>query len=74
MTHHRTLADVTSYYFRAHCAQIDREQREYGGRSLDDYTLDDFRIIHAAATSQAVEHQRRANTRWDRQRNAWGQS
>jgi hypothetical protein len=61
---HRSLESVRSYYFRAHCAQIDRDQREYGGRSLDDYTLEDFRIIFAAATSQAIAWKRSALRPW----------
>jgi hypothetical protein len=69
----RSLASVTSYFFRAHCARIDREQREYGGRSLDDYTLEDFRIIHAAATSQAIDTVQRSLRRWDHQRKLWVQ-
>jgi hypothetical protein len=69
----RAFASVRSYYFRAHCAQIEREQREYGGRRLEDYGLDDFRILYAAATSQAVEKRRQANNRWDAQRKLWVQ-
>lgn len=52
----RSFNSVRSYFFREQCARIDREQREYGGRALEDYTLDDFRAIRFAATSAAVRH------------------
>jgi hypothetical protein len=54
MIAHRTFTDVRSYFFRAALANIDREQRQYGGRPLDAYRLEDFRSIHARATKQAL--------------------
>lgn len=73
MTPLYTFANARQYYFREQIARIDREQREFGGRSLDDYDLDDFRRLYAIATSQAVEWRRQINNRYDRWRKTWVQ-
>lgn len=69
----RSFNSVRQYFFRSHCAQIEREQREYGGRSLDDYRLDDFRIIHQAATSQAIDWLQAATNRYNHAARSWDQ-
>lgn len=62
---------VRSYFFRAEIAERDREQREYGGRSLEDYDLEDFRALFARATSRAIDWDRARDNRWDAQTRAW---
>jgi hypothetical protein len=64
MTTLRSLTNVRSYYFRKAIAERDYEQREFGGRSLDDYCLDDFRPIWRNAKTEALIWQRRATTLW----------
>jgi hypothetical protein len=65
MTRSLMFNGVRSYYFRRAIARLDREEREYGktGRGLEAFTLEDFRSIHADATSKAIDWQRASNAK-----------
>lgn len=67
----QSFNSVRSYFFRAQCATIEREQREYGGRSLEAYGLDDFRRLYAASTSQAVDHCQAITNRYNPYTRSW---
>lgn len=69
----RSFTSVRSYFFRAAIADIDREYRQYGGLSVDNLDLDDFRELFFSATSQAVDALTRATNRWNPETRAWEQ-
>ena len=70
----RRFNSTRSYYFREIIAVEDIERREYGGgKSLDDYTLSDFRDAWSEATRLATETRRRANNRWNHATQQWEQ-
>lgn len=67
----RSFNSVRSYFFRAQCARVDREYREYGGTPLERYRLDDFRRFYALATSQAVDTIQASLNRYNHATRSW---
>jgi hypothetical protein len=59
MSYAQTFVSARSYFFREALARYDLERAQYGGgRSLDAWTLEDFRLIHSEATSKAIDWRR----------------
>ena len=67
-------AEIRHSYFRELCARYQHEQREYGGRALEELHLHELRKIWRLAHLKAIEWRYQATHRWNPSTRRWEQT
>lgn len=67
----QSFANVRSYYFRELVAEAERDFQQFGGRPLDAFTLENFRLLWSRATDQAIDACFAALNRYDPETQSW---
>lgn len=67
----RSLTSLRSSFFNQECDEANYHYIEYGGRSLEDFTLEDFRPMWRRAHTKALDWHRAANTIWNPETKQW---